>query len=116
MKLNELKEIVDHAVENCERRHMSADKITVYIPTFKTGTAGHIPVTAIKGANLGFDWEASSFLIWPEVELREIDRDEIKALREKYEELAWSHYKISKVKEENTLLKAEIAKLKGETP
>ena len=113
MKLSELKRIVDHAVESCERRHMSAESITVCIPSFKTGTAGHIPCTDVKGANMGFDWEASSFLIWPEKQLREIDRDEVKAMIDKYEELGWSHYKISKIKKENKELKEEVARLKG---
>jgi hypothetical protein len=113
MTLIELKQAIDYAVESCERSHLDADKITVYIPTFKTGTAGHIPCTAVKYANRGFDWEAQSFLIRPETELREIDRDEITSLRKKYEELSWTHYKVSKIKKENEELKAEVAKLKG---
>lgn len=113
MKLSELKQMVDRAVEQCERYHNNPDNITVRIPTYKTGTAGHIPCTDVKSANMGFDWEASSFLIRPEKELREIDRDEIKALRDKYEELSWTHYKVSKIKKENKELKEEVARLKG---
>jgi hypothetical protein len=113
MNLLELKQAVDFAVESCERRYLTPDKITVYIPSYKTGSAGHIPCTAVKYANMGFDWEASSFLIRPEHELREIDRDEIATLRKKYEELSWTHYKVSKIKKENEKLKEEISKLKG---
>lgn len=113
MTLTELKQAVDHAVQSCERGHRDPDKITVYIPSYKTGSAGHIPCTDVKSANMGFDWEASSFLIRPDVELREIDRDEIASLRKKYEELSWTHYKVSKIKKENEELKAEVAKLKG---
>lgn len=115
MNLLEFKQHVDRAIEQCERTYRSPDSITVYIPSFKTGSVGHIPCTDVKGANMGFDWEASSFLIWPEKELREIDRDEIKSLRDKYEELSWTHYKVSKIKKENEKLKEEIAKLKGST-
>lgn len=113
MTLIELKQAVDYAVESCERRHLSPDKITVYIPSYKTGSAGHIPCTAVKSANMGFDWEASSFLIRPSEELREISRDEVKDLRAKYEELSWTHYKVSKIKKENEDLKAQVTKLKG---
>jgi hypothetical protein len=113
MNLLELKQAVDFAIESCNRHHRDIDKITVYIPSYKTGSAGHIPCTAVKHANMGFDWEASSFLIRPENELREIDRDEIATLRKKYEELSWTHYKVSKIKKENEKLKEEISKLKG---
>jgi hypothetical protein len=115
MNLLELKQAIDFAVESCNRNHRDIDKITVYIPTYKVGSAGHIPCTAVKYANMGFDWEASSFLIRPEHELREIDRNEIATLRKKYEELTWTHYKVSKIKKENEDLKAQIAKLKGTT-
>jgi hypothetical protein len=113
MTLTELKQAVDYAVQSCERGHRDPNKITVYIPSYKTGSAGHIPCTGVKAANMGFDWEASSFLIRAEKELREIDRDEIKTLRDKYEELSWTHYKVSKIKKENEQLKAEVLKLKG---
>lgn len=112
MNLQELKDLVEHAVEQCNRSHRQLNQITVYIPTYKTGSAGHIPCTAVKSAHMGFDWEASSFLIRPELELREIDRDEIKTLRAKYEELSWSHYKVSKIKSENETLKKQVEELK----
>jgi hypothetical protein len=113
MNLLELKQAVNFAIESCNRNHRDIAQITVYIPTYKVGSAGHIPCTAVKYANMGFDWEASSFLIRPEHELREIDRDEIATLRKKYEELSWTHYKVSKIKKENEKLKEEISKLKG---
>lgn len=105
MNLLELKQIVDHAVEQARE----PEHITVWIRTFKTGTAGHLPCTGVKSAWKGFDWEASSFIITPEHELREIDRDEIKILRDQYEELGWSLYKVGKVKKENEKLKQQIA-------
>ena len=114
MNLSELKQCVDHAILQCERTHRNPETVTVRIPSYKTGVAGHIPCTEVKSAVMGFDWEASSFLIRPIEELREINRDEMKALRDKYEELSWTHYKVSKVKQENKNLKAELAKLKGE--
>lgn len=109
MTLQELKQHVDRAIEKCNMSRMDPNAIRVVIPSYKTGTAGHIPCTNAKSAHLGFDWEASSFLIYPENELREIDRDEIKQLRDKYEELSWTHYKVSKIKRENESLKAQLA-------
>lgn len=111
MNLLELKNLVDFAIEGATRYHQDPEKITVYIPSYKTGWAGHLPCTGVKSAHKGFDWESSSFLIFPEKELREIDRDEIKVLRDKYEELSWSHYKVSKIKKENETLKQKLEDL-----
>lgn len=114
MKLNELKEAVDHAVKECERQHCDPESVTVYIPTFKVGTVGHIPCTAVRSARMGFDWESHSFLVQPLDTLREIDRDEINTIRKKYDELGWSHYKVSKIKKENEQLKQQVQQLKAE--
>lgn len=108
MNLLELKQIVDHAVEHSH----DLDQITVRILTFKVGSAGHVPCTDVKSMMMGFDWEARSFLIQPESTLREIDRDEIKTLRDKYEELSWSLYRIDKIKRENKQLKEQLEQLK----
>jgi hypothetical protein len=113
MNLLELKQHVDHAIESCEQGYKDISKITVYIPSYKTGSAGHIPVTGVKSAHMGIDWEASSFLIRPEHELREIDRDEIATLRKQYDVLSWTHYKVSKIKQENETMKAELAVFKA---
>lgn len=107
MNLHELKQAVDHAYNSFDLRDPT--KVTVYIKTVKVGTAGHVPCTDITSAHMGIDWESMSFLITPEHELREIDRDEIKALRDKYEELGWTSYKVTKVKKENERLKQQIA-------
>lgn len=107
MNLLELKQIVDRAVEHAR----DPEHIIVRISTFKTGSAGHLPCTAVKTAWQGFDWESSSFIITPEKDLREIDRDEIKSLRDQYEELGWTLYKVGKVKRENESLKKRVAEL-----
>jgi hypothetical protein len=105
MTLTELKQAVDHAVEHAH----NPESITVRILTFKTGSAGHIPCTDVRSAHVGIDWEAKSFLIHPVNTLREIDRDEVKTLQDKYEELGWSLYKVGKVKRENEQLKQKLA-------
>ena len=107
MNLHELKQAVDHAYNSFDLRDPT--QVTVYIHTVKVGTAGHVPCTAITSAGMGIDWEARSFLIRPEHELREIDRDEIKSLRDQYEELGWTSYKVTKIKKENERLKQQIA-------
>lgn len=106
MQLNELKSIVDFAVD-----HTNSESVIVQIPTFKVGTLGPPPSTNVKSAGLGFDWSNGSFLINPVTDLREIDRDEMKMIRQKYEELSWSHYKITKLKRENDQLKKQIEEL-----
>ena len=111
MNLTELKQLVDRAYDSAMRGHRDPDKVTAYISTFKVGTAGHIPVTGVKSVHIGFDWEANSCIITPEVQLREIDRDEIKTLQEKYEELSWKQMDINRLKRENKQLKGQLAKL-----
>lgn len=54
------------------------------IATHKVGLIGGTPNTNIKFINLGFDWDRGKLIIYPEQTLREIDRDEIKALKDKY--------------------------------
>lgn len=107
MNLLELKQIIDRTIDTVH----NPEQVTVRISTFKTGTAGHLPCTDVKSAWKGFDWEAGSFIITPEKDLREIDRDEIKSLRNQYEELGWSLYKVGKVKKENEMLKQKIKQL-----
>lgn len=108
MNLLELKEIVDSAVEHA----IDPEKITVRIPTFMVGVVGHTPCTNVKTAYQGFDWESKSFIIAPEKQLREVDRDEIKDLRNKYDELGWSYHKINRIKRENEQLKKQLQDLK----
>lgn len=111
MTLTELKQLVDRAYDSAVRGFREPEKVTVYISTFKVGTAGHIPVTNVKSVHMGFDWEANSCLITPEVQLREIDRDEIKTLHEKYDELSWKLMDINRLKRENKQLKEQLSKL-----
>lgn len=108
MTLTELKQMVDRAYERAAKGHRNPDSVTVYIPTFKVGAVGHIPVTGVKSVHMGFDWEANSCLITPETSLREIDRDEIKTLREKYDDLSWKLSDIDRLKRENKRLKEQI--------
>lgn len=113
MTLSELKELVDRAYDSATRCHRDPEKVTVYIPTFKVGSAGHIPVTGVKSVYMGFDWEANSCIITPDVVLREIDRNEIDALHKKYEELSWKLSDINRIKRENKQLKEQLDKLKN---
>lgn len=111
MKLSEFKQLVDRAYENAMRGQRDPDNVTVYISTFKVGTAGHIPVTGVKSIHMGFDWEANSCIITPEKQLREIDRDEIKSFHDQYEELSWKLSDINRLKRENKRLKEQVDKL-----
>lgn len=106
MTLEEFKQIVDFY-----SKQVDSSEITVKIPVYKLGVFGHRPCVDLKSAVLGFDWEAKSFLLISNVELREIDCDEIKALREKYQELSWSKYKINKIVCENKQLKEQLQKV-----
>ena len=110
MTLSELKELVCAIEQQAIRQRLNLEDIQVVIATHKVGLIGGTPNTNIKRIDLGFDWDRGKLIIYPEQTLREIDRDEIKALRDKYEELGWSKYKIDKIVKENKKLKEQLNK------
>jgi hypothetical protein len=68
-------------------------------------TVGSLPMVKVKSMNMGFDWEAGRFIIWPEEDLTPSDRDFAKQMKKMQEELGLT-------KNENRRLKAEINNLK----
>lgn len=110
MTLSELKELVEQMEQQAIRQRLNLEDVQVVIATHKVGLVGGTPNTNIKCINLGFDWDRGKLIIHPEQTLREIDRDEIKALKDKYEELGWSKYKIDKIVKENKKLKEQLNK------
>jgi hypothetical protein len=85
----------------------------VVIPVYRVGAVGGTPSVGIKIVTSGFDWDNGRIFIRPETELREIDRDEIKTMQDKYEELGWKHYEISGLKKENEKLRKRIEELEN---
>ncbi len=69
MTLKELKERVDWAVEN------SGKDLDVCIPNNKGGMMGGTPVTSVKQAAQGIDWDNKKFILWPETKLIEFQED-----------------------------------------
>lgn len=110
MTLSELKELVEQMEQQAIRQRLNLEDVQVVIATHKVGLIGGTPNTNIKCINLGFDWDSGKLIIYPEQTLREIGRDEIKALKDKYEELGWSKYKIDKIVKENKKLKEQLNK------
>ena len=107
MKVKELKEII----ERLENNNCNIEDIEVVVPTMKLGCVGPTPTTSIQSAFKGIDWDNNKLLLYPETTLREIERDEIKSLKEKYEEVGWKAYEINNLKRENKKLKDKINKL-----
>ena len=68
MTLKELKERIAHLGERY-------DDLEVCIPNNKGGMMGGTPVTSVKGANKGIDWDGGKFIIWPETKLIESQED-----------------------------------------
>jgi len=85
----------------------------VVIPVYRVGAVGGTPSVDIKIVRAGFDWDSGRIFIEPETRLREIDRDEIKTMQDKYEELGWKHYEISGLKSENKKLRKRIEELES---
>ena len=68
MTLKELRERIE--VYSNERY----DDLEVCIPNNKGGMMGGTPVTSVKGANKGIDWDGGKFFIWPETEMVEMKK------------------------------------------
>jgi hypothetical protein len=101
MKLSELHRIVD--LYNRPDHYEDPEiMIRVKLPY---ATVGALPMVKVKSMNMGFDWEAGRFIIWPEEDLTPSDRDFAKQMRDMQERAYNSDY-------ENRNLKAEIRRLK----
>ncbi|NLH44749.1 MAG: hypothetical protein GX451_01170 [Acholeplasmataceae bacterium] len=102
MKLQELKERVDQALQSERNKNLE-----VCIPNNKGGMGG-ISATGVKYAGQGIDWDGGKFFVWPEKEMQEIkqrayteDFDTVKeAYRHAYKQLEainiimWESYMI----------------------
>jgi CO dehydrogenase/acetyl-CoA synthase delta subunit len=106
MKMSDLKYLMDH--------YRGRDDLEVVVCVERAGAIGATPAVSVKSANLGFDWDQGRLVLYPETTLREIDRDEIAALRKNYDELGWSLYKVNNIKRENKQLKEQVELLKQE--
>ena len=101
MKLSELHRIVNlhHRPDYPEDPEIM---IAIKLPY---ATVGSLPMVKVKSMNMGFDWEAGRFIIWPEEDLTPSDRDFAKQMKEMQDRAGWADY-------ENRNLKAEIRRLK----
>jgi len=70
MKLKELKEAIDRVYAS-HHDYDGIDNIEVCVPNNKNGMGG-TPVTRIKGAHKGIDWDSGKFFIYPEVKMVEL--------------------------------------------
>lgn len=113
MNLKDLKEHVDRLSLVADMNRCDPKDITVGIVVRRVGSVGGTPIVDVANMHLGFDWDSGKLLITATTDLREIDRDEIKSLMDRYEELGWKQYKISGLQRENKKLKEEIATLKA---
>ena len=89
-----------------------SEDFQLVIPVEKVRSIGSTPAVNVKYISLGFDWDSGRIILWPEEKLRVITENEIKSLRENYEELEWKHYEISNLKRENKRLMKELQEMK----
>jgi hypothetical protein len=95
----------------CQFAKGRMDDWQVVIPVYRVGAVGGTPSVNIKIVRSGIDWDSGRIFIEPENRLREIDRDEIKTMQDKYEELGWKQYEISGLKKENEQLRKKVEEL-----
>ena len=101
MQLRQLRDTIKRLEMN--PRCLDADvKIVVKLPYTTIGAA---PMVHVKSVQLGFDWEAGSFMIYPEETLMPHDVDFGEKFRELQKKNGDLHY-------ENMGLKSEVKRLK----
>lgn len=101
MQLRQLRDTIKRLEIN--PRNLDADvKIVVKLPY---ATVGAVPMVHVKSVQLGFDWEAGSFMIYPEESLTQHDVD----FGEKFREV---QKKNGDLQYENMGLKSEVKRLK----
>lgn len=111
MNLYELKEVVDGLVEQAERQRLDANSVSVSIKSYMLGTVGPTSTTDIATINMGFDWDKGRVIINPTKTLREIDRDEVKSIRDRFEKEGWTQYSVRNLKAEHNKLKKLYSEL-----
>ena len=103
MNLLELKQKIENV---CSRySDFELEHIIVGIKTDVVSSVGGTYITHVKQLIKGFDWDNNKFIIIPETDLRETDKDELSKLRKEASDIGWDLY-------ENRNLKREIKKLK----
>lgn len=101
MKLSELKKFVDREFEFM--RSGDDPEVVVRI-TLPYSTVGGSPFVKIKNVQMGFDWDAGKFFLYPEENLTPSDRDFAKQMTEMQTRAGNADY-------ENRNLKAEVRRL-----
>jgi hypothetical protein len=115
MNVKELKQLL----EKFESRRDYGDNAQVCIKVERIGAVGAMPTVEIKSVSMGIDWDKGKVIIYPETLLREVDRDELSAIRKKVEEAGWDYYELTNLKKENVRLKKklkELEKLQSSNP
>lgn len=100
MQLRQLRDTIKRLEMN--PRNLDADvKIVIKMPY---ETIGAVPMVHVKSVQMGFDWEAGSFMIYPEETLTQHDVDFGEKFREVQKKNGDLHY-------ENMGLKSEVKRL-----
>jgi len=101
MTLEELKQKIDRLYQLSTMQHKDPSEINVGIVVTRIGAVGPTPTVELKSISLGFDWNSGKCLVHTDENLREIDRDEIKALQTKYDDIGWKVYEHERAKNRN---------------
>mgnify|MGYP003450602527 FL=1 len=108
---------VSELIALLQRPGVTAD-MNVMIRVYRPGSIGGQPVTGIKQAHAGIDWDKGKFILYPEAELTKLSDEEVRAIREHAGSLqSYAMYQVQKEHAaEIECLKTRIAELEGPTP
>lgn len=96
MNLKEFANRVNELVRVAEMQHKDVEDIDVKIYVKVVGSVGPLPTVDIKHIGIGVDWDSGRCIITPEKDLRETTRDEISAIKKKFDDMGWAYYEATK--------------------
>lgn len=114
MNLQELYNIIEQQIIQCEQRHQDPAEIRVCIPYQAARAFGGTPCVDVKRANKGFDWDDNKFMLSPEKDLSLTNDHTLDAVRKEAKDMYWTVFKVSNLQREVKKLEKELKSLKGE--
>ena len=109
MNLQELYNIVEREMIQCQQRHQDPTDLRVCIPIQTVTAIGGTPCVDIKFIRDGFDWDRGKLMLYPEKDLSLTAQISLDQLREEHKKAGWTAYEVGILTRENTKLKNKLA-------
>ena len=108
MNLQELYNIVEQDMIQCQQRHKDPTEIRVCIPIQTVTAFGGTPCVDIESIRDGFDWDMNKLMIYPAKDLSLTDQISLDQQREEHKKAVWSAYEVGNLKREIKKLRKQL--------